>query len=85
MYRSVQKRRTEDVYKRQLSSLGPKLLGGLEKVKAACKELEAKMGSSEADEPEMCIRDRFKSGSSMNYFRELLDRIREIRLSERLF
>jgi len=26
-------------------------LGGLEKVKAACKELEAKMGSSEADEP----------------------------------
>jgi putative transport protein len=34
-----------------LSSLGPKLLGGLEKVKAACKELEAKMGSSEADEP----------------------------------
>ena len=34
-----------------LSSLGPKLLGGLEKVKAACKELEAQMGSSEADEP----------------------------------
>ena len=29
--------------------------------------------------------DRFKSGSSMNYFRELLDRIREIRLSERVF
>lgn len=25
-----------------LSSLGPKMLGGLEKVKAACKELEAK-------------------------------------------
>ena len=34
-----------------LSSLGPKKLGGLEKVKAACKELEAKMGTSEADEP----------------------------------
>lgn len=34
-----------------LSSLGPKMLGGLEKVKAACKELEAKMGNSEADEP----------------------------------
>ena len=33
------------------SSLGPKMLGGLEKVKAACKELEAKMGTSEADEP----------------------------------
>ncbi len=29
--------------------------------------------------------ERFKSGSSMNYFRELLDRIREIRLSERFF
>lgn len=29
--------------------------------------------------------ERFKSGSTMNYFRELLDRIREIRLSERLF
>lgn len=34
-----------------LSSLGPRMLGGLEKVKAACKELEAKMGTSEADEP----------------------------------
>ena len=34
-----------------LSSLGPKMLGGLEKVKAACKELETKMGTSEADEP----------------------------------
>ncbi len=29
--------------------------------------------------------DRFKSGSSMNYFNELQDRIREIRLSERVF
>lgn len=34
-----------------LSTIGPKMLGGLEKVKAACKELEAKMGNSEADEP----------------------------------
>lgn len=29
--------------------------------------------------------DRFKSGSSMNYFDELQQRIREIRLSERFF
>jgi hypothetical protein len=29
--------------------------------------------------------DRFKSGSSMNYFNELQDRIREIRISERFF
>lgn len=29
--------------------------------------------------------ERFRTGSSMNYFRELLDRIREIRLSERVF
>lgn len=29
--------------------------------------------------------DRFKSGNSMNYFRELQERIREIRLSERFF
>lgn len=29
--------------------------------------------------------ERFKSGSSMNYFRELLDRIRDIRISERVF
>ena len=29
--------------------------------------------------------ERFKSGSSMNYFRELLDRIRDIRVSERVF
>ena len=34
-----------------LSSLGPKMLGGLEKVKAACKDLEAKMGNSQTDEP----------------------------------
>lgn len=29
--------------------------------------------------------DRFKSGNSMNYFNELQDRVREIRLSERFF
>jgi hypothetical protein len=29
--------------------------------------------------------DRFKSGTSMNYFNELQDRIREIRISERFF
>jgi len=29
--------------------------------------------------------ERFKTGSSMNYFRELLERIREIRISERVF
>ena len=29
--------------------------------------------------------ERLKSGSGYNYFKELLDRIREIRLSERLF
>ncbi len=29
--------------------------------------------------------ERFKSGSSMNYFRELLDRIREIRIEEKVF
>ncbi len=29
--------------------------------------------------------ERFKSGSSMNYFRELLERIREIRISEKVF
>lgn len=29
--------------------------------------------------------ERFKTGSSMNYFKELLDRIWEIRLSERVF
>ncbi len=29
--------------------------------------------------------ERFKTGNSMNYFRELLDRIREIRISEKVF
>lgn len=29
--------------------------------------------------------ERFKTGSSMNYFRELIDRIREIRISEKMF
>ncbi len=34
-----------------LASLGPKMLGGLDKVKANCKALEAQMGTSEVDEP----------------------------------
>ena len=34
-----------------LSSIGPKMLGGLDKVKAACKDLEVRMGNSQADEP----------------------------------
>lgn len=34
-----------------LASIGPRMLGGLEKVKAACKELETKMGYTETDEP----------------------------------
>ncbi len=34
-----------------LASIGPKMLGGLEKVKAACKELESKMGNTEEDQP----------------------------------
>ena len=34
-----------------LSSIGPKLLGGVTKVKAACQDLESKMGSTQADEP----------------------------------
>ena len=34
-----------------LSRLGPKMLGGMEKVKAACKELEGRMGKDEIDKP----------------------------------
>ena len=34
-----------------LSSIGPKMLGGLDKVKTACKDLEARMGNSQAGEP----------------------------------
>ena len=34
-----------------LASLGPKILGGLDKVKADCKALEVQMGTSEVDEP----------------------------------
>lgn len=41
-----------------LASLGPKLLGGLDKVKADCRELEAQMGSSEADEPGFMLAGR---------------------------
>lgn len=41
-----------------LASLGPKLLGGLNKVKADCRELEARMGSSETDEPGFMIAGR---------------------------
>ena len=35
-----------------LASLGPKMLGGLDKVKADCKELEAQMGTSEVTNPD---------------------------------
>lgn len=34
-----------------LSRLGPKLLGGIDKVKAACKELESRMGKDDTDKP----------------------------------
>lgn len=34
-----------------LSRLGPKMLGGFEKVKAACKELESRMGRDESEKP----------------------------------
>ena len=34
-----------------LASIGPKMLGGLKKVNAACKELEAKMGNTEDEQP----------------------------------
>lgn len=36
-----------------LASIGPKMLGGIEKVKAACKELESKMGNTEDEQPGM--------------------------------
>lgn len=34
-----------------LASIGPRMLGGLEKVKTACKELESKMGKTDNEEP----------------------------------
>ncbi|MEG1838253.1 MAG: aspartate-alanine antiporter, partial [Bacteroidaceae bacterium] len=34
-----------------LASIGPKMLGGLEKVKKACNELESQMGETEFDQP----------------------------------
>ncbi|MBR2318495.1 MAG: aspartate-alanine antiporter [Bacteroidaceae bacterium] len=34
-----------------LSKLGPKMLGGMEKVKAACRELESRMGKDDSDKP----------------------------------
>lgn len=34
-----------------LARLGPKMLGGIEKVKAACRELESRMGGDESDRP----------------------------------
>ncbi len=41
-----------------MSSIGPKMLGGVEKVKAACKELEKKMGSSVGEEPGVSTAER---------------------------
>ena len=34
-----------------LSKLGPRMLGGIDKVKAACHELESRMGKDESDKP----------------------------------
>ena len=34
-----------------LSKLGPRMLGGVEKVKAACRELESRMGKDESEKP----------------------------------
>ena len=34
-----------------LARLGPKMLGGIDKIKIACRELEAKMGRDESDKP----------------------------------
>ena len=34
-----------------LARLGPKMLGGIDKVKAACRELESRMGRDESDRP----------------------------------
>lgn len=36
-----------------LSKLGPKMLGGVEKVKAACRELENRMGKDDSEKPGM--------------------------------
>lgn len=36
-----------------LARLGPRLLGGIDKVKAACRELENRMGNEESDKPGM--------------------------------
>lgn len=42
-----------------LASIGPRLLGGIEKVRQQCKELEAKLGgSNEADQPGMMAANR---------------------------
>ena len=39
-----------------VSDIGPRLLGGLDYVKKACKELEAKMGNNdESEQPALCL------------------------------
>ena len=36
-----------------LARLGPKMLGGIEKIKAACRELESRMGNDDSEKPGM--------------------------------
>lgn len=68
-----------------MSSIGPKMLGGIEKVKAACKELEKKMGSNIGEEPGISSAERpvvfraykitnswFDDGRSVSELEELL-------------
>ena len=41
-----------------ISSIGPRIMGGLDKVKAACRELETKMGHNVGDEPDIVSAER---------------------------
>ena len=50
-----------------MSDIAPRLLGGIESVKKACRELEAKMGSSEAKSWKIIWRDKEDAFSSNGF------------------
>jgi putative transport protein len=68
-----------------LSKLGPKMLGGMEKVKSACKELENSMGKDESDKPGVFGAKREVEFRSYKIENEWFKSGRKVEELERLF
>ena len=68
-----------------LARLGPKMLGGIEKVKASCRELEARMGSDESEKPGFMGAKREVEFRCYRIENEWFSKGRQVRELERFF